>query len=596
MLLEKLRIQTLRQGWGVAWLFLVAAGMLGAAPPNILIVLTDDQGFGDVGINGNPYLDTPHMDRLAREGARLNHFFVEPVCAPTRAALLTGRNPTRTGVHGVTRNREIMRTDEVTLAELLRDQAGYATGAFGKWHNGSHWPQHPNAQGFDTFFGFCGGVVGDYYDPGLERNGEPVAKQGYIADVLADEAIAFMREQAQQNRPFLCYVPFNTPHTPVSAPHAEWQRWRNRSEPADAYTRAVYAMCENLDMNLGRLLAVLDELDLARDTIVVFLGDNGPKGERFNGGMLGTKASVMEGGVRVPCFIRWPARIAPGTVVEENAAHIDLLPTLSAAAGIDDPAAFTQPLDGIDLSARLESRPGFAMPQRYHYTWFDRRRWSIRSDRYRATASTLHDMIDDPGQTENLLESAPEQHATLIQAFRDWAQTAVPAELTPLPVEVGYDAAPRVAIEAHEFELSPGEGQGIAYCEQFGYAGQWIEAWSDVAASAYCPLRVVASGHYRATIRYACPPEAIGSRFVLQAGASQLAFTIDQSGGSAAHPAAEQAGLRQGGYLSRDVWMEADAGVIDLAEGDVRLELRALTMPGEAMPEIKTVTLTKIEP
>ena len=209
------------------------------SPPNILLILTDDQGFGDVTSHGNEWVRTPHLDQLAAEGARCDRFFVEPVCAPTRAALLSGRYPTRVGVHGVTRGRENMRSEEVTIAELLRDQAGYATGCFGKWHNGAQWPYHPNAQGFDTFVGFCGGHWNDYYDPTLERNGEPFQARGFIADVLTEEAMAFMETRISgKGGPFFCYVPFNTPHTPSSVMPEDWERWAEHPEVTDNFTRA----------------------------------------------------------------------------------------------------------------------------------------------------------------------------------------------------------------------------------------------------------------------------------------------------------------------------------------------------------------------
>ncbi len=566
--------------------------------PNILLILTDDQGYGDVSLHDNPWIETPHMDRIATEGARFDRFFVEPVCAPTRAAILSGRYPTRVGVHGVTRNREVMRDSEITLAELLRDQAGYATGCFGKWHNGAHWPHHPNAQGFDTFVGFCGGHWNDYYDPTLERNGEPFSARGFIADIITDEAIGFMKAGAESGTPFFCYVPLNTPHTPASVPDADWRRWKDRAEPENAFTRAMYALCENIDANLGRMLATLEDLGIDENTLVLFLTDNGPNGERLNGGMLGRKGSEMEGGIRVPCFVRWPGKIAPGTVIESNAAHIDLLPTLSSFAGIENPGQITQPLDGIDLSGLLLGDPDFQMPARHHYTWRNPNKWSIRSDRHRATETTLHDLVEDPGQKTNLAKQMPELHRELISAYRAWEAEAVPSSPTPEPVHIGHAEAPRVTIKAHEFEILPGEEKGIAYCEIRGWANQWIDRWTDLSARAECPIRVVSGGRYRVTLRYACPADAVGSRFRIAVGDQALEHTVREPWVSAVYPASEQVSERSGGYLSRESWKDVIVGEITLRpdEAPRMLVLGALEKTGAEMPDVKAILLEKLAP
>lgn len=579
--------------------WLVSNSMLLAndSPPNILFILTDDQGFSDVSIHNNPLIETPNMDRIAKEGARFDHFFVEPVCAPTRAAILSGRYPTRVGVFGVTRNREVMRDSEVTIAELLRDHAGYATGCFGKWHNGAHWPNHPNAQGFDTFIGFCGGHWNDYFDPELEINGKPFQAHGFIADVLTNEAIGFMKSRVEENEPFFCYLPYNTPHTPASVPDEEWRRWKDRTEPEDPFTRAMYALCENLDSNIGRLLSTLTDLGIEKNTIVVFLTDNGPNSDRLNDGMLGRKGSEMEGGIRVPCFVRWPGKIAPGTVIEANAAHIDLLPTLCHFAGIENPAAFTETLDGLDLSGLLLGDASFQMPERYHYTWRTAKKWSIRSDRYRATATTLHDLVEDPGQKNNLAKAMPQVHEKLLAAYHEWEADAVPSSPMPLPVHLGHEESPIVTIKAHEFEILPGEEKGIAYCEIRGWANQWIDRWTDLEAWAECPIQVVRDGHYQVTLRYACPPEAVGSKFQLKAGDASLDFAIEEPWISAPYPASEQVSQRSGGYLSRESWKDAVVGelVVKASESPQMLELRALEKPGEEMPDVKAVVLERID-
>ena len=573
-------------------LFFAVFSLEAEQKPNILLILTDDQGFGDVSLHHNDALSTPNTDRIAREGARFERFFVEPVCAPTRAALLSGRYPTRTGVHGVTRNREIMRGEEVTIAELLRDEAGYRTGCFGKWHNGAHWPHHPTAQGFEEFFGFCGGHWNDYFDPVLEHNGKPVQVRGFIADVLTDRAITFITECREKEQPFFCYLPLNTPHTPASVPAGDWNRWRHRDDIEDPFTRTMYALCENIDHNIGRLLTRLDALEIAEETIVLFLTDNGPNGERFNGGMLGRKGSEHEGGIRVPCFIRWTGRIDPGTVIPSNAAHIDLLPTLCSFAGIGDPRPKTLPLDGTDLSAQLLGDPDFQVPERHLFTWRNSKRWSIRSTQYRATATTLHDLIADPGQLRNLAAEKPELHQALVKRYREWEADAVPTHPKPLPVQIGHEQWPRVTVKAHEFEIHPEPGKGIDYCEGPGYANQWIERWTALDAWADCPVRIVENGRYQVTLRYACPKNAVGSVFRLQAGDASLEFEITEPWVSAVYPASEQVSKRMGGYLSRD-WKDVVVGTLDLKAGEFPLQLKAIRKPGETMPDIKAVIFQK---
>src|SRR5438105_1030296 len=262
-----------------------------AEKPNVVVILADDQGWGDLSLNGNTNLRTPHIDSLAKDGARFERFFVQPVCSPTRAEFLTGRWHPRCGVSGVSTGAERLNLDERTIAEAFR-AAGYATGCFGKWHNGSQYPYHPNGRGFQEYYGFTSGHWGEYFDPPLEHNGQFVQGSGYIADDLTDRAIAWLSKNAAAGRPFFCYLAFNTPHSPMQVPDRYWQRFEKaklalrggRREDVN-HTRAALAMCENIDDNVGRLLAALRKGKLDRDTIVVYFSDNGPNGPRFNGGM-----------------------------------------------------------------------------------------------------------------------------------------------------------------------------------------------------------------------------------------------------------------------------------------------------------------------
>ncbi len=291
--------------------------------PNVLLIMSDDQGYGDLSLHGNPYLSTPNLDKLGRQGVQFSRFYVSPVCAPTRASLLTGRYHLRSGVHGVTTGRETMRTNEVTLAEALRP-AGYRTGLVGKWHLGENYPNVPHAQGFDQFTGFRTGHWTEYWDSPLERNGKPFTSKGYIADFFTDEAIRFVEDNA--TRPFFLYLAYNTPHAPYLAPQKNWEQFQNKGLAPQV--AAVYSMVANLDENIGRLMQTLDRLQIADNTVVMFLTDNGPNGQRYNAGLRAAKGSVYEGGVRAPFFLRWPQGLEGGRKIDRLAGAIDVLPTV----------------------------------------------------------------------------------------------------------------------------------------------------------------------------------------------------------------------------------------------------------------------------
>ena len=287
---------------------ILAADQQSAQPspvrPNIVIILSDDQGWGDLSVNGNTNISTPHIDGLAKAGAILDRFFVCPVCSPTRAEFLTGRYHPRGGVHNVTTGGERLNLDERTIAQVFK-AAGYATAAFGKWHNGTQWPYHPLARGFDEFYGFTSGHWGLYFDTMMDHNGQWVRGKGFIIDDLTDHANAWIEQHKDQ--PFFCYVPFNTPHSPMEVPDQYLGQFANakiklgatRPELEDIpFTRAALAMCENIDWNVGRILQKLDDLKLSNNTIVIYFSDNGPNSNRWNGGMKGIKGSTDEGASR----------------------------------------------------------------------------------------------------------------------------------------------------------------------------------------------------------------------------------------------------------------------------------------------------------
>ena len=319
--------------------------------PNVVLILTDDQGYGDLGVYGNPAVHTPHLDALARQGVRLDqHYSGAPLCAPARAALLTGRYHQRTGALSVESNRGMDRIAprEATVADLFKT-AGYATGMVGKWHNGAFDPRHhPQARGFDEFVGFLNGGM-YYWRWTLDRGGTPWRSDGrYLTDVFTDEAVAFL--QRHRAEPFFLYLAYNAPHAPLEAPPEDVRPFAEHGG-LSATVRTLYGMIRRLDAGIGRVLEALDVLGLAENTIVLFTSDNGPllggDYRRYNGPFRGAKNLVLEGGIRVPAMVRWPARLPAGRVFRGMAHFTDWLPTLLAACGVDERPEL--PLDGVDL-------------------------------------------------------------------------------------------------------------------------------------------------------------------------------------------------------------------------------------------------------
>ncbi|MHB8643873.1 MAG: sulfatase-like hydrolase/transferase [Gaiellaceae bacterium] len=343
---------------------------MSATRPNVVIVVADDLGYGDLGHFNEGHCRSPALDALAQEGICLTqHYSGSPVCAPARAALLTGRYPHRTGAIDTLQGRGLDRIalGEVTLADHFR-AAGYRTGLIGKWHNGDLDARyHPNARGFEEFVGFSGGYS-DYYDYTLDNNGSQQRGDGrYLTDVLSEQAVSFVRRHAAE--PFFLLVAYNAPHFPMQAPQELVDRYLAQGETLGA--ALTYAMIEVMDAGVGRINETLHDLGLAENTFLMFTSDNGPYlGEvagvsldRFNYGLRGAKHYVFEGGIRVPAIVRWPAAIAGERIVTEMLHFTDWLPTLAAAAGIESPEASR--LDGHDVSAVLNGDSSAVDPVRF---------------------------------------------------------------------------------------------------------------------------------------------------------------------------------------------------------------------------------------
>lgn len=577
-----------------------------ARRPNVIILITDDQGYGDFSLHGNPTLKTPHIDALGRASVRCDRFFVSSFCSPTRAALLTGRYPLRTGVFGVTHNKETMRSEEITLAEMLR-AAGYRTGCFGKWHNGEQFPSTPPGQGFDEFFGFHNGHWNNYFDTPLLRGAAFEPTKGYITDVLTDEAIGFIN--ANRGGPFFCYVAYNAPHSPFQAPDAEFEHYRSLG--LDDTLAAFYAMCARVDTNVGRLLAELDRLKLTEHTIVVFLTDNGGTAgvKHFNAGMRGGKTSVHEGGTRVPLFVRWPARFKEPRVVERIAAHIDIVPTLLDLCGVQPPSDVR--FDGRSLVPLLAGDTS-NWPDRTLFTHnpineTNRYPGAVRTEKFRLVRELrggahggsqakadrqpsdwqLYDMQADPGQTKNLAGELPAVVDELSRQYEAWFDDISSAGLRRLPIQIGHAQENPVTLHAPQAFY----GGGLKFFAGPGYAHDWLTNWTETSAKAWFETDVVTDGDYDLTLRYTCPAADGGSR---------LKVTLGDSSREVVVPAKEPRTIRlphrdadgHAKYVNRE-WGKLPVGRFSLRKGPARLTIECLAKPGAVVMDFKEATLER---
>jgi arylsulfatase A-like enzyme len=379
--------------------------------PNVILILTDDQGYGDLGCHGNTLARTPNLDRLHAQSTRLTDFHVDPTCSPTRSALLTGLYSHRVGVWHTVMGRNFLRRDAVTMADVFR-ASGYRTGIFGKWHLGTNYPFRPIDRGFDRWVGHGNGGIGtssDYWDnqklnDTYYRNGVWEKFSGFSTDVFFAEAMRFIGESGDQ--PFFLYLPTNVPHSPLNIP-SEWLKpWLERA--ADAQLARFYASIERIDTNIGRLTAFLAKRSLLDDTILIFMTDNGGTAgvRRFNAGMRGGKGQVFDGGHRVPCFIRWPdGGIEAGRDIDRLTAHLDVLPTLIELCGLKRPGGVE--FDGVSLARLLRNR-GVAWPDRTLLVESQRiqhprigKDCAMMTGRWRlVNGQDLYDMPADPGQRQ----------------------------------------------------------------------------------------------------------------------------------------------------------------------------------------------------
>jgi len=492
----------------------------GGKSPNVILIMTDDQGYGDLGVTGNKYISTPHIDEFASQSTDFTNFHVDPVCAPTRSALMTGKFYLRTGIYDTFNGGAIMDPDEITIAEILSAN-GYQTGIFGKWHLGDNYPGRPSDQGFAQSLVHKSGGIGQpgdldnfprpdssYFDPVLYQNNKAIKTRGYCTDVFTDGALDFLEEN--KGNPFFMYVAYNAPHGPLQVPEQYLAKYEDKDfglegRAAEA-ARRVYAMVENVDENVGRILASLEGKSLLENTVVIFMSDNGPIPARYNAGLRGTKSSVYEGGTKVPFFIRYPRIFEAGKKINTTVAHIDVLPTLLDICGLDSEIP-----EGIDGSSMLPVLKGEedVFKERYLYWQWARgypelyANIAIRQGDFKlighaeSNASIsefeLYNLKEDPYETTNLVGEAEEKALALKKQLDAWHHQIVFEEGNPKT---------QGAVINPKFEnpvvLNRNDAKGTP------------EQWTRDAVFSYWDVEFEEEGYYDITFGFHHPPERTG--------------------------------------------------------------------------------------
>jgi arylsulfatase A-like enzyme len=570
--------------------------------PNIILILTDDQGWGDLSLNGNEDLHTPNIDKIALNGVRFDRFFVSPVCSPTRAEILTGRHHTRTGVYDVSLGGERINVDEETIGDLFK-AAGYKTAAYGKWHNGMQAPYHPNTRGFDQFYGFCSGHWGNYFNPVLEKNGELVKGKGFITDDLTNHGIEFIKKN--KNNPFFLFMPFNTPHSPMQVPDKYWNKFKNKdltqkgtlsNIPDDKYSgtnskdenhsKAALAMCENIDWNVGRIIETLESQKIIDNTIIIYLSDNGPNGHRWNGEMKGIKGSTDEGGTRSPMIISWKGNIPSGKKVSKIASGIDLLPTLIDISGIK--VKPKNKLDGVNLR-QLIYQNDINWEERYIYNYW-RGRLSLRSQDFRLdNENNLYNMNDDPNQLNNVSNIYKEIFEVMKKAKIEWKKESL-ANINLKDKRafiIGHPGLKNTQIPARDAKAN-GLIKRSNYYPNCSYMTNWINIEDTITWDA----EVAEDGKFEAIIYYTCKKDALGSEIELSFSDSSISKKISKFYDPKEYGEENDRSPRIESYVKDFIPLKM--GVIDLKKGKGTLMLKGIKMTGKELLDFRLLMLKRI--
>jgi arylsulfatase A-like enzyme len=427
--------------------------------PNVILVLTDDQGYGDLGCTGNPWIRTPNIDSFSRDAVRCQDFHVSPLCTPTRGAIMTGHLPVRNGAWATCWGRSLLRRDEVTMADVFA-ASGYRTGMFGKWHLGDNYPYRPQDRGFQKVVAHKGGGVGQtpdfwgnsYFDDTYFHNGEAVAHEGYCTDVWFKEAMGFIDECGQES--FFCYLATNAPHSPYLVADRYTDLYRDNPDIPEP---AFYGMITNIDENFGRLRAHLQQRGLEDRTILIFMTDNGSSGgsrqdrqgfttQGYSAGLRGMKASYYDGGHRVPFYLRWPeAGMSGGREVQEMALHVDLLPTFVDLCGLQTPQGVKW--DGTSLASLLRGEEASLHGDRVTFVQYRQNteppdKWenAVMTRQWRLVrGAELYDIKADPQQRSDVAADHPEVVARLRAAHEEWWEEISPLFARYCPICLGSE-------------------------------------------------------------------------------------------------------------------------------------------------------------
>jgi len=491
--------------------------------PNILIILTDDQGWGDLSINGNTNLKTPNIDNIALNGASFERFYVSPVCSPTRAELLSGKFFVRSGVNGVTRGYERMNTDVKLISDFFKGKK-YKTGAFGKWHNGSQPPYHPNNRGFDEFYGFTSGHWGNYFDPILEKNGKIIKTEGYINDVITNEAISFIKKS---NKPFLSFISYNTPHSPMQVPdkYSDGKeillRGRYSKRENIEKTKAAMGMIENIDENIGNVVRLLKEKGVYENTIIIFFSDNGPNGNRWNNDLKDRKGSTNEGGVRVPFFIQWPKNIKKGLKIKQISSVLDVFPTLLELTGNES----LNDLDGISLKRFLDS-PSLLDDERTIFSYWNNR-ISARNNNYILDhENNLYDLVKDFSQYNPIEKDNNPHYQKLLNDKNEWLTKVVnpnKEKLTRRPFTINYNTAKYTHLPARDAEINGDLKRSSIHANC-----SFIENWVNTNDYIFWEIDVLEDGINNIELYYTLEKESVGTEIALEFENQIIKKTIDE--------------------------------------------------------------------
>ncbi|MEP3374239.1 MAG: arylsulfatase [Maribacter dokdonensis] len=561
--------------------------------PNIILFLADDQGWGDLSSSGNNNLSTPNIDALKTNGATFNNFYVQPVCSPTRAEILTGRYFTRTGVYETSSGGERINMNETTIAEILK-KADYHTAAFGKWHNGMQPPYHPNSKGFDEYYGFASGHWGNYFSPMLEHNGALVKGNGFLVDDLTDKGLEFIENN--KAKPFFLYLPYNTPHSPMQVPDEFWNKMKNKSLNflSDAnddedlqFTKAALAMVENIDYNVGRITDKIEKLNLEDNTIIIYLSDNGPNAYRWNGNMKGKKGSVDEGGVRTPFYIQWTKHIPKGLELNEIAGGIDILPTLCGLLSIPYSTEF--PVDGEDLSALLLGNK-FESKDRFLFNHWNGKT-SVRSQKYRLdNENRLYDITVDRAQKNDISNENPNLANKFLEAKRKWENETITTtkQNDNRAFTLGYPKAIYTQLPARD-----GEAHGTIERSNRWPNDSFFTNWNSVNDSITWNVDVLEKGNFQVEMYYTCPPKDLGSVVELSFGDSKITAKIIEAFDSPLMGKEHDRVLRMESYVKE--FKPLNLGIITLPKGKGTLTLKALEMPNKAVADFRLLQFKKVD-